>query len=272
MPTCPGPTTCGTTEASLPLNRAGRAEDIVVPGGAHTLFPGRAESVLGYARRLRDGYLLTLEALSIVGLLALAWLVHELVTSYDAGRERVRRATVGRGGSDPGLVHRLGLGHAAGGGRCWRCSGWRPPVPERSEPVNTRTILRWLGVLALLVVVAVVAFALDWGLAEGGADRPRSGRGAAPGAGALSGATAAELPEAAPEPGIPAARRRGGAADHPQQPRVCGGADPGRRGGCGSGGRRAQPLPQVAALGRAERCTARRWWRWASSPSPRWCW
>ena len=56
----------------------------MVPGGAHRLFPGRAESVLGYARRLRDGYLLTLEALSIVGLLAMAWLVHELVTSYDA--------------------------------------------------------------------------------------------------------------------------------------------------------------------------------------------
>ena len=32
--------------------------------------------------------------------------------------------------------------------------------------MNTRTILRWLGVLALLVVAAVVAFALDWGLAE----------------------------------------------------------------------------------------------------------
>ena len=43
----------------LLLNRPGAAEDIVVPAGAHTLFPRRAESVLGYARRLRDGYLIT---------------------------------------------------------------------------------------------------------------------------------------------------------------------------------------------------------------------
>jgi hypothetical protein len=151
---------------NLPLNRKGSAEDIVVPGGAHRLFPGRAESVLGYARRLRDGYLLTLEALSIVGLLALAWLVQQLVTSYDAVA-RVSVEPLGLGEEATldwftawawvTLLAVALLGVAIGAGA--RVGG--------KKPVNTRTILRWLAILALLTVVAVLAFALEWGLAEG---------------------------------------------------------------------------------------------------------
>ena len=151
---------------NLPLKTPGNAEDIVVPGGGHKLFPGRAESVLGYARRMRDGYLLTLEALSIVGLLALAWLVHELVTSYDqVARISVEPLGVGEeatldwftGWAWVTLLVLVAL--AAVGVAAARAGG--------NKPVNTRTILRWLGILALLTVVAVVAFLLDWGLAEG---------------------------------------------------------------------------------------------------------
>jgi len=152
--------------ANLPLNIARSAEGIVVPGGAHKLFPRRAESVLGYARRLRDGYLLTLEALAIVGLLALAWLVHELVTSYDAvARVSVEPLGVGEEATLDWftawawvtLLAIVLLGVAIGAGS--RLGG--------KQPVNTRTLLRWLAILALITVVAILAFALDWGLAEG---------------------------------------------------------------------------------------------------------
>ena len=151
--------------ANLLLNRPGDAEDIVVPGGAHRLFPGRAESVLGYARRLRDGYLLTLEALSIVGLLAMAWLVQELVTSYDAVADvSVEPLWVGEEATLSWFtawtwVTLLVVAALAG-------IGWAAARAGGKQPVNTRTLLRWLGVLALLIVVAVVAFTLDWGLAE----------------------------------------------------------------------------------------------------------
>ena len=187
------------------------------------------------------------------------------------GCERVRRATVARGGSDPGLVHGVGLGHAAGGraaggarvgGRPCRskATGEHPEHPAVARHPGAADCRRGHRVPSRL------------GPGGRGADRPRSRGGAAAGAGALPGATAPELPEAAAEPGLPAARRRGGVADHPLQPRVGDRADPGRRGSGGSGGRRTQPVPQVAALGRAERCTARRWWRWASSRSQRSCW
>jgi hypothetical protein len=152
--------------ANLPLNLSGATEDIVLPGGAHKLFPGRAESVLGYARRLRDGYLLTLEALSIVGLLALAWLVHELVTSYDeVANVFVEPLWIGEEASLDWFtawawVTLLVVSVLAAVGSAAARVGAK-------RPVNTRTILRWLGILALLAVVAVVAFLLDWGLAEG---------------------------------------------------------------------------------------------------------
>ena len=151
--------------ANLLLDRPGGAEGIVVPGGAHRLFPGRAESVLGYARRLRDGYLLTLEALSIVGLLGMAWLVQELVSSYDAVADvSVEPLWVGEEATLSWFtawtwVTLLVVAALAG-------IGWAAGRVGGKQPVNTRTLLRWLGVLALLVVVAVVAFTLDWGLAE----------------------------------------------------------------------------------------------------------
>ena len=117
--------------------------------------------------------------------------------------------------------------------------------------------------LALLIVVAVVAFTLDWGLAEavlivlGLAE-------------VLLLALAHYLvpllqsfPRLRRSWGFRLARCRRGAADHLQQPGLGRRADPGRRGGGGSGGRGAQPVPQVAALGGADGCTARRSSRWA---------
>ncbi len=151
---------------NLLLNRPGDAEDIVVPAGAHTLFPRRAESVLGYARRLRDGYLITLQVLSILALLALGWLVHELVTSYDAvARVSVEPLWVGEEASLKWFT--LGVWVTLVVVSVLLIAGVFAARIGGKWPVNTRTFVRWLSVLALLSVVAVIAQGLEWGLAEG---------------------------------------------------------------------------------------------------------
>ena len=186
-----------------------------------------------------------------MGLLALAWLVHELVTSYDqVANVFVEPLWIGEEATLDWFTAwawvTLLVVVGAGGGRAGRrpCrrkeTGQHPDHPAVARNPGAPDCGRRRRVSSRL------------GPGGRDADRPRPGGGPAPGAGALPGATAAELPEAAPEPGLPAARRRGGAADHPQQPRVGSRADPGWCCSGGSGVRRTKPVPQVAALGRAQ--------------------
>ena len=106
-----------------------------------------------------------MQVLSIFALLALGWLVHELVTSYDAvARVSVEPLWVGEEATLKWFT--FGVWVTLVVVSVLVIAGVFAARVGGNWPVNTRTFVRWLAILALLVVVAVIAHGLDWGLAE----------------------------------------------------------------------------------------------------------
>ncbi len=138
----------------------GPLPDAVVPGGGHTIYPGRGDSLLGFARRLRDGYLAILWAMALTGLASLALLIYVLDIRWQQVEDQ--------------QVHLLGLDSGASFG--WFVTGpWltlflavvvvaiAKLVPK---PPGGRNVWRTRAVIAVvLLVLAAVAFARNWHLA-----------------------------------------------------------------------------------------------------------
>jgi hypothetical protein len=131
-----------------------------VLGGGHTIFPGRGDSLLGFARRLRDGYLAILLGLALTGLASLALLIHVLDARWSQVHDQ--------------QVHLFGLD--SGASFAWFVTGpWLAIVlavvvvvigKVVPKPAGGRNVWRTRAVIAVVLLVAAwVAFARDWRLA-----------------------------------------------------------------------------------------------------------